>query len=84
MEVKEFFTKAWAYVLTVAKASVAGIVAAFTFFLAVGVIQTDLNPVAAFFDAVGQIGSFTLAQWFSLIIAVLAAYGITWAVPNKS
>lgn len=80
---QKWYEKAWAWIKSTAKASMAGIGAIFTFFLAAGILNPDMTPVEAFFDTISKVGDFSVTQWSALVIAVLAAYGITWAMPNR-
>lgn len=65
------------------KAVGAGFTAAIAFLYAQGAVDTSLNPIDALTDGISQIGGWSLAQWIALIGVILAAYGITFAVPNK-
>lgn len=56
---------------SVAKAIAAGIGAAATYLI--GVIP-----------AAGGFGDVNAVQWLGLVPVVLAVYGITWAVPNRT
>lgn len=57
-----------------AKAIFAGVGAAASYLIGV------LDPNAIGFEAFAQV---TTVQWLGGILAVLAVYGITWAVPNR-
>jgi len=71
------------YVQTVWKAVGAGVVAAVGYVMASGIFALDQTPLEALFGAWRELGAWSVGQWFGLLAAVLAAYGVVWAVPNK-
>lgn len=58
----------------VAKAIVAGVVAAVTYLM--GIIDAS-TPIGSMFSGL------TAQQWGGLVLAVAGAYGVVWAVPNR-
>lgn len=80
---KEWFTKVWAGVQNVWKAIGAGVIAGVSFVWAAGIFALDKPPVEAMFAAWGELANWSTGQWFGLVAAIAAAYGVVWSVPNK-
>ena len=57
-------------VAEIAKAIIAGVGAAASYFIAV-------------LGAEGSFGDLSTSQWLAVIPVIAAVYGVTWAVPNR-
>lgn len=72
------------YAVATWKAIGGGVVAAAVYIYSAGVFGLDQQPLEALFGAWQAIADWTVGQWFGLIGAILAAYGVVWAFPaNK-
>lgn len=63
------------------KAVGAGVSAAAVYIYSAGVFGLDQTPAEAVLTAWTNVTSWSIGQWFGLIGAVCAAYGIVWAFP---
>jgi hypothetical protein len=80
----EWIKTQWVKIGPVAKAVAAGVMAGFTYLVAMGTIDLSLNPIDTVADTIGNFGGFTTSEWIMFLGAIAATYGLTWWVPNKS
>lgn len=66
-------TSVWTFIKSIAKAIASGLAA----LVGTTVLALSFQPAAT-----QGIQYITQAQWGSIILAVLASYGITWRIPN--